>query len=130
MMVGRPNFWSLVLTTLSRFFATQRVYSQRAAMATDTLQLRQSGDQLLLDVHVVPRASRSAIAGIHDGKLKVTLDAPPVDGEANAALIAFLAKRLQVPKRDVTLVRGATNRQKTVALRGVAAERVLALISG
>jgi uncharacterized protein (TIGR00251 family) len=94
----------------------------------DTLKLKESDDQLIVEVHVVPRASKSALAGVHDGRLKVTLDAPPVDGEANAALIAFLAKRLKIPKRDVVLLRGETSRQKTIALRGVTRERLLALL--
>ena len=81
-----------------------------------------------VDVHVVPRASRSAILGVHDGRIKVSLDAPPVDGEANAALIAFFAKALKRPKRDVQLVRGDTSRQKTLALRGVSEAEVRALV--
>jgi uncharacterized protein (TIGR00251 family) len=95
----------------------------------DTLKLKESDDQLIVEVHVVPRASKSALAGVHDGRLKVTLDAPPVDGEANAALIAFLAKRLKIPKRDVVLLRGEASRQKTIALRGVTRERLLALLA-
>jgi uncharacterized protein (TIGR00251 family) len=94
----------------------------------DTLKLRHAADQLIVEVHVVPRASRSAVVGVHDGRLKVSLDAPPVDGEANAALLAYLAKRLKIPKRDVELVRGETSRQKTIALRGVSPEQVLSLL--
>jgi uncharacterized protein (TIGR00251 family) len=83
-----------------------------------------------VDVHVVPRASKSAILGVHDGRIKVSLDAPPVDGEANAALIAFFAKALKRPKRDVTLVRGETSRQKTLAIQGVSEADVRALVKG
>jgi uncharacterized protein (TIGR00251 family) len=74
---------------------------------------------LLLEVHVVPRASRSQVSGIHDGRLKVALAAPPVDGAANQALIAFLSSELSLPKRDVTLLRGDASRQKLVSLRGL-----------
>jgi uncharacterized protein (TIGR00251 family) len=95
-----------------------------------TTPFRAQGDQLLLEVHVVPRAKRSALLGVHGGRLKVSLDAPPVDGAANAALLAFLAKQLGLPKRGVTLVRGETSRQKTVGLRGVSAAQLQALLDG
>jgi uncharacterized protein (TIGR00251 family) len=69
-----------------------------------------------IDVLVQPRASRSRLAGWHDGRLKVSLTAPPVDGEANEALLAFLSKLLSVPRREVRLLRGETSRRKTVQL--------------
>lgn len=96
--------------------------------ASNSLRITERGAEVLVDVHVVPRASRSAISGVHEGRLKVTLAAPPVDGEANAELIALLAKLLRLSKRDVSLVRGESSRQKTVALRGVTAEQVRALV--
>ena len=80
------------------------------------------------DVRVSPRASRAAIQGEHDGAIKIALTAPPVDGEANAALIAFVAKALGVAKRDVVIVRGETSRSKRLEVRGVAAAAVLALL--
>lgn len=78
-------------------------------------------------VRVSPRASREAIAGVHDGALKVALTAPPVEGAANAALIALLAKALGVPKRSVRIVSGESSRQKRVEVEGVDAARVRAL---
>ena len=71
------------------------------------------------DVHVVPRASRSAIVGEHDGSVKVSLASPPVDGAANEALIELLAKALGRPRRDVAIVRGASSRKKTWAVAGL-----------
>ncbi len=85
----------------------------------DELELRRSDDAVVVKVHVTPRASRSAVKGIHGGRLKVTLDAPPVDGAANEALIALFSKLLSVPKRDVRILHGDTSRQKTLAVRGV-----------
>jgi uncharacterized protein (TIGR00251 family) len=82
----------------------------------------------LVDVLVVPRASKCANAGVHGGRLKVTLDAPPVDGQANETLIAFLAKSLGRPKRDVTIVRGEKGRKKTLALRGVSVGDVMSMV--
>jgi hypothetical protein len=89
--------------------------------------IRAQGDRVLVDVHVVPRASKTAIVGTHDGRLKVSLAAPPVDGAANEALVAFFAEALGRPKRDVELTRGETSRKKTLAIRGVTVEQVLAL---
>lgn len=86
---------------------------------TTPLKLAERGGAVTIAVRVQPRASRDAIAGTHDGALKVALTAPPVDGEANAALIAFLAKFLGVPKRDVEITQGSTGRQKVVAVRGL-----------
>lgn len=92
------------------------------------LKLSAQPDGVQVEVHVVPRAKRSEIVGVHDGRIKVALLAPPVDGEANAALIALFAQLLGCPKRAVTLVRGDTSRQKTLFLRGASAEQVLALL--
>lgn len=81
-----------------------------------------------LDVLVAPRSRRDAIVGVHDGALKVALTAPPVDGEANAALVAFLAKRLRVARASVRITRGPSSRRKTLELDGVDADAVRALV--
>ena len=77
------------------------------------------GDAVHVAVHAAPRASRTRVAGLHGERLKIAVAAPPVDGEANAALIAFLARTLGVTHADVTLLRGASGRQKTFAVTGV-----------
>jgi uncharacterized protein len=64
---------------------------------------------------------------MHGAALKVRLHAPPVDGAANDALIALLAERLGVPRRDVRIVQGATSRSKVVEIAGTTAEAVRAL---
>lgn len=88
------------------------------------LSIEEVAGGVRFDVRVAPRASRDAIVGVHDGALKVALTAPPVEGEANAALIALLAKKLGVAKRDVVLLRGETSRAKRVEVRGVGAAAV------
>lgn len=80
---------------------------------------RRDGDAWLLDLHVQPGAKTTQAVGEHGGRLKLKIAAPPVDNKANAHLLAWLADRLGVPKASVTLVRGETSRQKTVAVRGV-----------
>jgi uncharacterized protein (TIGR00251 family) len=86
------------------------------------------GERVIVEVHVVPRAKRSAVIGLHDGRLKVALCAPPVDGEANRALLAFFADALGQPRRAVELVRGEKSRQKTLAIAGVSPAQVRALL--
>ena len=82
----------------------------------------------VLELLIQPRASRTRAVGEHDGRLKVQLAAPPVDGEANRALIEFLAGTLGVRKADVTLLRGETGRRKTVRVAGVSAAQAAAAL--
>lgn len=77
---------------------------------------RRDGADLVLQVLVQPRASRDAFAGVVGDRLKVSLTAPPVEGEANAALCAFLAKQFGVPKSHVVLEHGETGRRKRVRI--------------
>jgi uncharacterized protein (TIGR00251 family) len=86
------------------------------------LELRASGDGFTLRVRVQPRASRNGLGGRRDGALVVRLTAPPVEGEANAALIRFLADLLDRPPSAVTLLRGARGRDKTVHIAGLDAD--------
>ena len=80
---------------------------------------------VLLEILVQPRASRTRAVGEHDGRLKVQLAAPPVDGEADAALIEFLADALGARRSDLRIVRGDTGRRKTVQIAGATAAQAL-----
>jgi len=81
-------------------------------------------------VRVSPRAARSAVLGVHDGALKLSLTAPPVEGAANRALCAWLAKELGVAKRAVRVVAGERSKLKTVHVAGISASAVHALYEG
>lgn len=83
------------------------------------LDLRQDSDGVRLRVRVKPRASKSRVVGVREGALEVAVAAPPVDGEANAELVAFLAKRLGVGKSSVSVVSGDTGRNKLIRISGV-----------
>lgn len=83
-----------------------------------------------LSVVVVPRASRSRVVGEHDGRLKVQLAAPPVDGEANAALLELFATLFHVRKSAISLVDGAASRRKRVLVEGVGAADARVVIDG
>lgn len=82
------------------------------------------GRTIRFRVRLQPRASRNEIVGVLDGALRIRLHAPPVDGAANEALVAFLADRLSVSRRDVRIVTGAASRSKIVEVDGVIASVV------
>jgi uncharacterized protein (TIGR00251 family) len=73
-------------------------------------------------VHVVPRAKVTEVAGRHGDAIRIRLAAPPVDGAANDELIRFLAKRLDVSRSAVRIVRGITGRRKTVSVNGLTSD--------
>jgi uncharacterized protein (TIGR00251 family) len=91
------------------------------------LEVKEDSRGVSFAVRVSPRASRSKVQGEHAGALKVSLAAPPVEGEANAALCELLAKRLAVPKSAVRIIAGLRGKSKTVRVEGVRAEAVQAL---
>ena len=76
-------------------------------------------------IRVQPRASRDEIVAYEGGVLRVRLTAPPVDDRANAALVRFLAGRLDVPLSAVALVAGARSRLKRVAIDGLSLEEAV-----
>jgi uncharacterized protein len=71
---------------------------------------------IIFAVRVIPRSSRSEIVGEYDGALKVKLNSPPVDGEANKELITLLAKTFRVSKSDVEIIGGQTSKLKQVKI--------------
>jgi len=77
---------------------------------------RWDGDSLLLDVLVSPRASRNQVAGIQDGRLKLRVTGAPVEGKANAAVAAYLAKEFGVSRSHVALISGSRGRKKRLAV--------------
>jgi len=85
---------------------------------------------LVLELLVQPRASRTRVAGEHGGRLKIQLAAPPVDGEANAALVEFLAGALGVRRAEVAILRGEAGRRKTVRVAGASAAAAEAALLG
>ena len=91
---------------------------------------RRDGRDLVLEVRVQPRASRSEFAGLHGDRVRVRLQAPPVDGRANAALIEFLAAAFGVPRARVSIEHGLAGRDKRVRIRdaGTIALQIKALI--
>jgi uncharacterized protein len=97
---------------------------------SDLLALTLYADGVTLRVKVAPRASRSSVNGVHDGALKVSLTAPPIEGAANAALCALLSQLLRVPKRAIEITQGQQSKLKTVRIKGVSEAQVRALAAG
>ncbi len=91
--------------------------------------LAPTGDGVRIRLRVSPGAKRTSIEGAYgEDALKLKVAAPPVDGKANAEAERFLAKVLGRPRSDVTVVRGASGRDKTVLVRGVAAEEIRGIL--
>ena len=77
-----------------------------------------------IQLHVQPGASKSEVAGLHGERIRLRIQSPPVDGRANEAVLDWIAAQLGVPRRTVTLVRGAKSREKTVEVSGVTMDAV------
>ena len=86
--------------------------------------LRQQDGRVTLTLHVQPGAKTTAISGTHGDALKIKLAAPPVDGKANAALIAFIADQLGIGKSAIHLKSGQTSRHKIIEITDAATDHI------
>jgi len=98
-------------------------------MAGSPISIRETAAGAVFRIRVVPRASRSEVAGIQGDALKLRITAPPVEGKANEACIALLAELLDVKKARVAIIAGHGSRTKTVAVEGAKATEIAALIA-
>ena len=89
------------------------------------MEVTESEDGVVLAVKVVPGASRTAIAGELDGMVKIKVPAAPEKGKANQCLVEFIAERLGVKKKSVSIVSGQASTLKKVQICGITAEDVL-----
>jgi uncharacterized protein len=88
-----------------------------------------TASRVRLRVYLQPRASRTEIAGWHGTDLKIRLTSAPVDNLANAELIAFIAQRLEIPKRNIHNLMGFASRRKILGIEGAGADALAALHS-
>ncbi len=86
--------------------------------------VRESDSAVTFSVKVLPRASKNQIAGMEGDAVKIRLNAPPVEGKANDALVKFLAEALGVSRAQVEIVTGHSSRHKIVRVRGVTARQM------
>jgi uncharacterized protein len=89
---------------------------------------RDVADGCTVSVRVHPGARRNAVSGVHDGAVKISLTTPPVDGQANEALIEFVAELLGIPRARISLVSGMTGRTKVLRVTGKSAAEVSAAL--
>jgi|SRR6185437_5445253 len=84
--------------------------------------LRETAEGVTLAVRAQPGAKKTALAGIYGegnaAQLKIAVHAPPIEGRANEALVAFLAELFSLPRKNISLISGETNRSKVFLLRG------------
>lgn len=90
-----------------------------------SLALEEKATGVRFRVKVQPRARREEIAGVHDGKLRLRVTAPPLEGRANQAVVALLAERLHVPRAFVKIAAGQRASVKLVEVAGVSAAAIL-----
>jgi uncharacterized protein (TIGR00251 family) len=88
------------------------------------IPVRDTATGATFQVKVHPRARKNAITGVVGDALKLALSAPPADGRANEACIAFLAEFLNVARSSVTIAAGETSRQKLVRVAGLSAAQI------
>ena len=96
---------------------------------SDALPVTPTAAGVRIPLRVVPRSPRDRIDGLRAGRLLVRVTAPPVDAAANDAVVALLADKLNVPRRNVQIVSGATSRNKTIEIAGVTEAALHAALS-
>ena len=84
-----------------------------------TIRITPTASGVSLEVQVQPRSSRNQVVGEQDGRLKIKLTAPPVEGEANQALINYLAQILDIPRKNIKLLKGESSRHKLIEISGL-----------
>jgi len=89
---------------------------------------RIDGDRIRLEIKAIPSASKTELAGVKDGRLRVRLAAVAEDGKANAELISFLSKRIGCAKRDLRIISGERARVKVIEVAGEFGERVKRIV--
>jgi hypothetical protein len=98
-------------------------------MVESPIPIGETADGAIFRIRVVPKASRSEAAGIQGDALKLRITAAPVEGKANDDCIRLLAKILGVKRTQVTIIAGHAARTKTVAVEGIKAGAVAAILS-
>ena len=86
------------------------------------------GGAVDLLIHAQPGAKRSEIAGVHDGRLKLRVAAPPVDGEANREIVRYLAKLLVIRRSQIRIRSGETSRKKLLTIAETDPDTIIAKI--
>ena len=78
---------------------------------------KENKNGLTINIHVIPRSSRSEIVGIYNDCLKIKLKSPPVDNAANEELVRFLVETLKISKRNIEIISGHKQKKKVVYVK-------------
>ena len=117
--------WTVDVRSWNIFRLRGGIFSRcRVVGLFSIMQIQETSDGTSFMVRIHPRAKKNAIAGELGNGLKVSVTAPPVDGQANRACIEFSANLLKVARSSVTIASGQTNRNKIVHVAGISAEEV------
>lgn len=90
---------------------------------------KQDRSNVLLNIYVVPRSSKTETVGEYDGYLKIKLKSPPVDNAANEELIRFLADKLKVSKKSIKILRGLSQKRKTLCIKDSNLDKIQELMT-
>jgi uncharacterized protein (TIGR00251 family) len=96
----------------------------------EALVVTERSGAVRFSVHARPRSSRGAILGVREGALDVALTSPPADGAANSELIQVVSRALNVRRGDVSIVSGASSREKLLQVNGMTAADARVHLSG
>lgn len=84
---------------------------------------------MLIEVLIQTKTSKDEITGFHDGRLKIKISAPPVNGRANKRLIELISRHFGIPKSNVDIIKGKSSRLKTVKVSGISGESFNSFVS-
>jgi uncharacterized protein (TIGR00251 family) len=91
--------------------------------------LKQTATGIALSIHCQPGAKQTKIVGLHDGCLKISLQAPALENKANELLLAWLAKQLKVPQKQIQFLSGQNSRKKRVEIWGpISPEQIVRIL--
>lgn len=91
--------------------------------------IRERAEGVTIECRVTPRAGRTAIKGIRDGVLSISLAAPPVEGRANDELCAFFASLLDIPRSRIEIIRGSRGRNKIILFHGLSKDALMQILA-
>ncbi|MCL5257241.1 MAG: DUF167 family protein [Chloroflexi bacterium] len=102
--------------------------TRKVAGLAEDIKLEETKEGIAIPLRVAPRSSRNCLDGVVEGELRLRVTAAPVEGAANAAIIALLAKQLGIAKGQVSIIGGETSRHKRVLITGVSQAAIRAAL--
>ena len=94
-----------------------------------SLNIREKKDSITIECRISPKSRKDSINNIHNGALSIALKAPPIENKANISLIKFLAKQLKIPKKNISLIKGSTSKNKVIEIQGISKDELESFLS-